>query len=73
LGESPICSEALPETSQHAEGVKRSKRFVGKALPNNLLTAINKKSWLLDGGKCDSSHTPTEAQTAKTTQSNRSG
>jgi hypothetical protein len=38
------------------ENVKASKRSVGLALPNNLLTAINKKSCLLDDGKCDSSH-----------------
>jgi hypothetical protein len=61
LEESLICGEALPETSQHSEEVKRSKRLVGEALPNNPLTAINKKSCLLDGGKCDSNDTSKEA------------
>jgi hypothetical protein len=61
LEESLICGEALPETGQQSVEVKRSKRFVGEALPNNPLTAINKKSCLLNGGKCDSNHTSKEA------------
>jgi hypothetical protein len=43
------------------EEVKGSKRFVGEALLNNPLTAINKKSCLLDGGKGESDHTSKEA------------
>jgi hypothetical protein len=54
-------------------GVKRSKRFVGEVLPNNPLTAINKKSCLLDAGKSDSNHIEGGGKTAKTTQSNPSG
>ena len=36
------------------ENVKASKHPVEVALPNNLLTVLNKKRCLLDGGKCDS-------------------
>jgi hypothetical protein len=38
------------------EEVKGLKRLVGEALPNNPLTPINKKSCVLDVGKCDSDH-----------------
>ena len=44
-----------------SESVKASKHVVGEALPNNPLTAINKKSCLLGGGECDSNHTSKEA------------
>jgi hypothetical protein len=56
-----IGGNRCPKGVNELEGVKRSKRFVGEILPNNPLTAINKKSCLLDGGKCDSNHTSKEA------------
>jgi hypothetical protein len=60
-----IGGNRCPKGDNELEGVKRSKRFVGEILPNNPLTAINKKSCLLDGGKCDSNHTSKEAANSK--------
>jgi hypothetical protein len=47
----------VAERSQwNPEEVKGLKHLVGEVLPNNPLTAINKKSCVLDGGRCDSDH-----------------
>jgi hypothetical protein len=47
----------VAERSQwNPEEVKGLKHLVGEVLPNNPLTAINKKSCVLDAGKCDSDH-----------------
>jgi hypothetical protein len=47
----------VAERSQwNPEEVKGLKHLVGEVLPNNPLTLINKKSCVLDAGKCDSDH-----------------
>ena len=69
-----VPNESVSTSTKHREccgpaEVKKLKLFVGETLPNNPLTVINKTSFLLDGGKCDSNSHRRRRQTAKTTQS----
>ena len=53
-------------------GVKRSKRLVREALPNNLLTLASEGSCSLNGGECESGQIKGGGETKKASQPSRS-